>query len=218
MSVFPLVSVLVPNFNSGYFLERCLRSILSQETAYPFETIFVDDASTDDSWRLAQKFKSEIKLLRHGENLGLPSALNTAIDHARGRYVVRVDSDDYIGSQYIELLTLTLESNPLVDAVSCDYTTFESALSGHQTLNWHSSEEEPIGCGIMFRTEHVREIGKFDSEMLYNEDKELIQRFSRSGRKVTRLPIPLYRYRIHESSLSRNEGLVSEFDRRLAQK
>lgn len=99
----PLVSVVVPIYNVEAFLNRCVSSVV-QQTYSNLEIILVDDGSPDrcpqicDDW--AQK-DSRIKVI-HKENAGLGMARNTGIEHATGRFICFLDSDDYIDPETIE--------------------------------------------------------------------------------------------------------------------
>ena len=116
------ISVIVPVYNREKFIGRCLRSLLSQSMGLNnFEILLVDDGSTDATNKIYESFSDEIRIIKHKKNLGLPSALNTGIKKAKGRYVVRVDSDDYVNSEFLQILFLFIAENPKYDAVACDY-------------------------------------------------------------------------------------------------
>ena len=115
------ISVIIPIFNQEKYIGRCLRSILSQSFDESFyEVIVVDDGSNDYSIKILEAFSDKIKIVKHKENLGLPSALNSGIKKARGKYIVRLDSDDYVNFDYLNILYLYIEYNNY-DAVACDY-------------------------------------------------------------------------------------------------
>ena len=88
--------------------------------------------------------------------MGLPSALNTGIKQSSGQFIVRLDSDDFILPEYIFILSSFLKRNKKLDAVKCDYFVIDKMENITRYMN---SEENPIGCGIMFRREHLIEIG-----------------------------------------------------------
>lgn len=99
------VSVIVPVYNVEEYLERCLKSILSQ-THKNFEVILVDDGSTDSSGSLCDEYKqvdNRITVI-HKKNGGLSSARNVGIEHSIGEYLTFIDSDDYIAPDYLEIL------------------------------------------------------------------------------------------------------------------
>lgn len=93
----PLISVIVPIYNTEAYLSRCIESIQSQSLS-ELEIILVDDGSTDQSSSICEKYKKSDDriILIHKENGGLSSARNVGLDTASSEYVGFVDSDDYI--------------------------------------------------------------------------------------------------------------------------
>lgn len=92
----PLVSVVMPVYNAGNFLVEAIKSILSQ-TYKNFEFIIVDDASTDNSWKILKQYarkNKKIKLFRNSENLGVSVTVKRAISESKGNFIARMDADD----------------------------------------------------------------------------------------------------------------------------
>jgi hypothetical protein len=96
-------------------------------------------------------------------------------------------------------------------AVACDY--FKVDNTG-QLISRHSSEKEFVACGIMFTYESLCDIGFYDEDYKMREGHEMIKRF-REKYKVYNLPMPLYKYRIHESNRTNNLEQVENYDRML---
>lgn len=92
-----LVSIIVPVYNSGEFLKRCLESCLRQDFS-DLELIVVDDGSSDNSYEIASDFAGRDSRLHlyHQDNSGASAARNRGLDVAAGDYVMFVDSDDWI--------------------------------------------------------------------------------------------------------------------------
>lgn len=199
MTNIPTVSVIVPVFNQEKFIGRCLRSILSQN--YPrtsFQIIVVDDGSTDRTPYALELFQDEITLLRNGSNQGLPASLNRAIRATSAPFVVRVDADDYVNSNFLNLLNLFLSQNPYMDAIACDYLLVNDR---EEVISRKSCADEPIACGIMFRTEQLIDIGLYDESFLLHEERDLRIRFLKKY-GIHRLELPLYRYRRHDTNMT----------------
>ena len=122
MQQLPLVSVIVPIYNTKTLLSRCVDSIRRQ-TYRRLEILLVDDGSTDNSGALAEKIAMEDKRVRvfHKENGGSSSARNLGIEKARGDFIGFVDSDDYIEPEmYERLLAVAVEENLLMVQISRD--------------------------------------------------------------------------------------------------
>lgn len=101
----PLISIIIPVYNVGHYLNKCLSSCLEQTYAC-VEIICVDDGSTDNSYMLLKKnalIDSRIKILKQ-ENAGVVVARNNAISIANGEYLFFLDADDYIEKNAIKIL------------------------------------------------------------------------------------------------------------------
>lgn len=203
------ISVIIPVFNQERFIGRCLRSILSQSMDQKdYEVIVIDDCSTDNTLRVMDKFLEDVILIKQKENKGLPTALNTGIKKAKGRFIIRLDSDDYVHFEYLNILSLFMKMNSNVDAVSCDYLEVDDK---EKIIDRHYYEENPIGCGIMFRIEQLIEIGLYNEEQLWHEERELMDRFLKKF-IVYHIQFPLYRYRQHDKNMTKNDEMMEKFN------
>jgi glycosyltransferase involved in cell wall biosynthesis len=208
----PIISVLVPAYNAERFIGRAIRSVLNQTVPdRQHEVIAVDDASTDRTAYALELFKDEIEILYNGKKLGLPASLNRAIRAARGKYVVRVDADDYVSHDYLYILQRFLEDNTYMDAVACDYLLVDDS---ENIIERRNCMEHPIGCGIMFRTDHLIEIGSYDDNFLMHEDRDLRVRFLNKY-AIHRIELPLYRYRRHKGNMTNDRAASQQFERQL---
>ncbi len=199
-----LVTLCIPSFNRCEFLGRAIRSALNQTfDKDKYEIIVVDDGSTDRTDLILESFKSEIKIIRNKKNIGLSQSLNKAILRAKGKYFLRLDSDDYINEEYINFLYTTIDLNKgLYDAVKCDYFKIDSNEVITERCN---SEKKPIGCGIIFKINDLIKIGMYSPEKKIFEEIDLIERLTKNKNfKIFRLPLPLYRYRMHEKNMTKS--------------
>lgn len=99
-----LVSIIIPVFNVGSYIEECVESILNQSYTN-IEILLIDDGSTDDSVEKIKRYKdNRIKLFEQEENRGQAAARNIGLDNALGDYYLFVDSDDYIRDDAVEIL------------------------------------------------------------------------------------------------------------------
>ena len=100
------ISVIIPIYNVEKYVEECLESVLSSKLD-DIEIICVDDASNDGSLYKIEQLSakdSRIKIIRHEKNMGLSEARNTGLKYATGKYVLFVDSDDFISSDALSIL------------------------------------------------------------------------------------------------------------------
>lgn len=211
----PRVSVIVAAYNQERFIGRCLRSLLRQ-TIEPeeYEIIVVDDGSTDRTPYALELFHNAIRTITLPENRGLPAALNSGIESASAAYIVRVDADDYVNSNFLLFLEEFLNQNEYMDAVACDYLVVDDS---ERVLRRANAADEPIACGIMFRRAQVLEVGMYDEEFRVHEDKDFRIRFEKQF-SVHRLELPLYRYRRHDTNMTNNEEELRKHYQNLLQK
>ena len=104
-----LVSILVPVFNVGKYLNECIDSLIRQSYSN-IEIVLVDDGSTDGSGEICDLFEREDARIQviHQENFGLSAARNVGLDVMKGDAVVFVDSDDILHPDYIRCMTRTM--------------------------------------------------------------------------------------------------------------
>ena len=211
----PLISVIIPVFNQEKWIGRCLRSLLNQTfNRSAYEIIIVDDGSEDRSDYALELFMDEIVLIKNEKNLGLPVALNKGIKRSKANHIIRVDGDDYVNEHFLFLLHEFLLQNTYMDAVACDYLLIDDEENITERKN---CMEDPIGCGIMFKSSHLFEIGLYDEEFQLHEERELRYRFEKKY-QIHRLELPLYRYRRHENNITNDHEAFEQNERKLKSK
>ena len=211
----PSVSIIVPVLNQEKWIGRCLRSLLNQSmNRNNYEIIVINDGSQDKTSYALELFSDEINLILNDKNLGLPASLNLGIKEARGNYIVRVDADDYVNEKFLDLLYEFMEQNKYMDAIACDYYLVDN---NERILSRINCLDEPIGCGIMFKSADLFELGLYDEEFHLNEEKDLRYRFEQRY-QVSRLELPLYRYRRHRDNITNNKKEMKDFNEKLKSK
>jgi glycosyltransferase involved in cell wall biosynthesis len=209
------VAVIMAAHNEEKYIERALRSCLAQSAPHDlYEVVVVDDGSTDATRRIAESLGDPVRVLSNEVQLGLPASLNRGLKAAHCRFVVRVDADDYVHTDFVRVLTLFLDLNPYMDAVACDYYTVDQR---EEHIEHVSCLERPIGCGIMFRKDRLIELGLYDESFLMAEDLDLRLRFERRW-KMHRVELPLYRYRLHGENMTADSEGYNEHQERALRK
>ena len=96
-------------------------------------------------------FMGDIRYLKNDKKY-LPISLNIGIKNAKGQFLVRVDADDYVHWDYLKILSMHLQLNHSIDAIACDYLLVNDQ---QEILEQVNCLEKPIGCGIMFKIDHL---------------------------------------------------------------
>lgn len=136
----PLVSVIVPCWNLEAYLNETLQSVATQ-TWQRFEVIMVDDASTDGTWEVMQKWENQdnrFHAIRLPVNQGVVAARNTALAIASGEFIALLDGDDVWTADAIEHRVAVASRYPEAKVIATDYSWFEREIAplptGHVTL------------------------------------------------------------------------------------
>ncbi|WP_417909390.1 glycosyltransferase family 2 protein [Candidatus Electronema sp. PJ] len=204
----PRVSVIIPCFNQGQFVDEAVGSVLAQ-TYQDFEIIIVNDGSTDNETNhiLADCTRDKTRVITTS-NQGLSSARNNGIREAVGEYILPLDADDRIGPTYLEQAVRLLDADPELGIVYCKGQYF-----GDRNSEWllpdYSLEEmllnNVIFCTAFFRRVDWEEGGGFDPAMIYGwEDYDFWLSLIERGRQVKRIPEILFDYRIRSDSMLRS--------------
>jgi glycosyltransferase involved in cell wall biosynthesis len=197
----PSISILITAYNVEKYIGRAVRSALNQSLdPKSYEIIVVNDCSTDRTRFALEVFENDIRLLNNETRLGLPASLNRGIRKVKGQFVVRIDGDDYVHRDFLKVLELHLRLNDEMDAVACDYLMVDD---DEVILGRGNVDQDPIACAIMFRIEHLIDIGLYDEQFFSLEDEDLRLRFLKKY-SINRVKLPLYRYRRHKNNMTNN--------------
>ena len=131
----------------------------------------INDGSKDNTKEIIGKFLNKIVYMENKINRGLPYSLNKGIKKAKGKYIVRLDSDDYVNRDFLLILYLFLNQNINFDAVSYDYI-----IDDDNEKVIKEDLKKPIGCAIMFKTDDLIKIGLYNKNFKLHEDKELMEK------------------------------------------
>lgn len=202
----PDVSVIICNYNNARYIGRAIRSCLKQTLdKNRYEIVVVDDCSTDESREVISSFADSVKPIFLVENKGVAEASNVGIKHALGRFIIRVDADDYISPLTLQFLLEILEQNPDIGFVYSDHLRVDDDERVLKRINLDTLNLlTRHGAGIMFRKSYMEAIGLYKPELRNAEDYDLIKRYIKNWDGF-HLPIPLYRYRLHDMNMTRDE-------------
>jgi len=210
-----LVSIIITNYNYGKFIHRCLRSCINQsihENSY--EIIVVDDNSNDDSVKIIQEYKEflpNLVFIKNQKNLGVARSANIAIKKSKAKYVVRIDSDDYVNTEFLSILSCYMSEHPRTLGVSCDYYLIGENKNKTKIM---SCKDNPISCGIMYDRSKLLKLGLYNPSFRHREEEELRQRL---GKKydIHYLNFPLYRYQLHKKNKTKSKDYKKKFNSKI---
>ncbi len=141
----PKVSIILPTYNYAHYLPAALESLLAQ-TYKNFEVIVVDDASSDNTKQVINKFLNQsdkIKYFKNRKNLGPAKNFNRGLSYASGQYVVFFHPDDLFAPQFLEKQVRILDANPNIGVVFCLSHTINS--QGKIIGKQKSAYVKPVG-------------------------------------------------------------------------
>lgn len=230
MASAPLVSVIIPVYDPGPYLEKCLESVCGQTLA-DLEIICVDDRSTDSSPAVLQDWAARdprIAVLSHTKNRGCAAARNTGMDRARGVYIHFMDSDDWIDPGYLEELVtiaeweklpLVMNSHIQLEFPDDTHLRFEPGSFG-DTIGFETTGfvdyPSNIGnftysnCCCLYRRDYLGALGvHFPEGLDYTDNYFHIATFL-PQKKIYLTNNNIYHYAIHNNSICTKDYEIAE--------
>jgi glycosyltransferase involved in cell wall biosynthesis len=236
----PKVTVLIPNYNYGHFLEKRIQSVLNQ-TYQDFEIIYLDNASTDNSLQVFAKFVGDkrIRAIYNQFNSGTPyTQWSKGMREAKGEYVWIAESDDYADQRLLFELVTTLDKYPTVGIAYCQSWKIDendNTLSSLQEWTadldeqrWkkdfvNSGKDEcsrylifkctiPNASAVLIRRSVYEKVGGVDEKMRVSADWLLWAKMLLAS-DIAFVAEPLNYYRKHGDSLTKHShqgGLLLE--------
>lgn len=232
-----IISIIIPVYNSEKYIEKTVQSVLDQSYK-EFELLIVDDGSYDNSYqilKLLSKQDSRIHLF-HQKNKGVSTARNIALDHATGKYIVFIDSDDYLPKDALKIRIEDINDNdllitsfqkvdeygnvieqeagnePITDVIcpACEVidNLFYSGKYGYQGYLWTK----------LFRKEYIDQGNiRFNSDLAYNEDRLFVLQYLKRCNKVRIIENQTYYYvqrnnsKMGQMTMAFSENMMSDF-------
>lgn len=224
----PLVSVVVPAYNSALYVGMAVRSALDQD--YPNkEIIVVNDGSTDNTADILAQFGARIVVVNQS-NSGVAAARNLGMQTARGAYIALLDADDAWLPGKLRKQVDYLSAHPELAAVYCAWREWQPDAHGQFTLPRLSREEmeqdgiEAQDSGwlynklflesvihtttLLMRREIMEQVGQFDPTLRRGQDYDYWFRMSRLA-PIHKLRAVLSLYRIHPESITHKPHQVN---------
>lgn len=210
------VSIIVPIYNVKDYLGRCIDSLLSQ-TYENIEILLVDDCSSDGSAAVAAEYAGKAPnkciFIQRSQNGGLSAARNTGLKSLTGEWVTFVDSDDWVDSDYIEVLLNTALSDGADIVMSCFYHSYPSGIDqfvspvGDMTTGSSHCEKiahsDSCACTRLFKASLFKDNGIiFPEDIWRSEDIATVIPMLTKTSKISIVKKAMYHYFQRSSSLS----------------
>ena len=226
------VSVIVPVYNAGSYLEKCLDSIL-QQTYTNLELILVNDGSTDQSAAICERYKQQDQRVKvfHKQNGGVASSRNRALEAVTGDYILFVDNDDWLEMDHIELLHDLLQRSQADIAIG-NFTQFMEDDGNflihvgenqyfekvYSPFDWFKHQYDPkynlsqcftVPWAKLYKAELFKEI-------VYPTDKKVEDDYTTykvylQADKIAYMNKPIYLHRKRDTSVTRQVSLADVF-------
>jgi glycosyltransferase involved in cell wall biosynthesis len=204
----PEVSVIIPCYNQGQYIDEAVESVLAQSFD-DYEIIIINDGSTDKyTSELLKNYSRPKTKIIHSSNHGLPAARNMAISEASGKFILPLDADDKIGKDYLIKASEILNKDRDIGILYC-----AAELFGDKNGKWNLPDytiekiliENMIFATAFFRKEDWQKVGGYNPNMKAGwEDWDFWLSIISLGRKVYKIPDVLFYYRIKKHSMTKN--------------
>ncbi len=209
-----LVTVYITNHNYARFITQSIKSVLDQ-TIQDFELLIIDDGSTDNSKQIIEQFRDHPKVgIIYQRNKGLNITNNIAMRAARGKFLMRLDADDFLAPDALEIMSNILEKDDSLGLVFPDYyyVDAQGAVTGEERRHHFDSEvslyDQPAhGACTMIRLSFLKELGGYNESFTCQDGYDLWIKFV-VHHKVTNVNKPLFFYRRHGKNLTTNEEKI----------
>ena len=209
----PLITVYITNFNYGKFVKKAINSVLNQ-TFKNYELIIIDDGSKDKSIEIIKEFqnKKNIQII-YQKNKGLVVSNNLALRLSKAKYIMRLDSDDWLDPHALEIMSNILERDKKISLVFPDYYEVDKngkildQVRRHDFKKVKLLDQPAHGACTMIRKENLIDIGGYDEEFSCQDGYYLWLKFIKKY-VVRNVNLPLFYYRQHEKSLSKNNKKI----------
>ena len=193
----PLVTVLMSVHNNEKVVDRAVRSILDQSYT-DFEFLIINDASTDNTPGILRSYQDErLRIINNEKNLGLTRSLNLGLEEAKGKYIARIDADDFSFPDRLEKQVDFLRRNPEFILLGTSFNIVDSNNQTVKELIFDTSPEKLYydlffqnmiaHSSAIFKLSEVLKTGGYDEDYIYAQDYALWLKLADRG-KIWVLP------------------------------
>lgn len=208
-----LITVYITNYNYGKYIDKCIESVLSQ-TYKNIEILIIDDGSKDNSKRIIQKYAKNKKIkIVFQKNKGLITTNNIAVKLSNGKYIMRVDADDWLEKNAVEILYKEIKKDPKVAMVFSNYfevNDYGNIITEYRRHNFKKIKilDKPAhgACSLIDKTK-ILLVGGYNENLTCQDGYDIWFKFINKF-KVKHISKSLFYYRQHEKSLSKDQSKI----------
>ena len=211
----PTISIIIPTHNRESLIPFSIDSVLRQ-TCTDWELLIVDDASTDGTARVVEKYLADprIRYIRQAENQGISRTRNHGLQEARGTYVAMLDSDDiWIDQEKLAKQIAAFDANPKLGIVGTWMTAIDETGKTLQNISFAEKDADIrknflyknhiMQSSVLFLKQAAVDAGGYDETLATMEDHDLWLNIA-TKYEVETLPSYALGYRIHPQSITKN--------------
>tara|TARA_B100001059_G_C17831479_1_gene584959 strand:- start:1162 stop:2520 length:1359 start_codon:yes stop_codon:yes gene_type:complete len=211
----PLVTVYITNHNYGKFISKSIESVLKQ-TYQKFQLIIIDDGSTDNSFKLIQQYQNKNKdiIILKQKKRGLVASNNIAINLAKGKYIMRLDADDWLHKNALKEMVSVIDKKPKAAMVFPDYYVVDvngkiiSRFMRHDFKKVNLKDQPAHGACSLIRLKILKKIGGYDEKFMCQDGYYIWMKLLKYH--VENINKPLFYYRKHGSNLTSNTSFINK--------
>jgi len=208
------VTIYITNYNYGRYIEKAIKSCINQ-TFKNIDIVIIDDGSTDNSKNVIKQFSQKYKniFVIFQKNKGLIKSCNRALYSAKGKYILRLDADDWLHKNAIKIMYNYLENNNRAEFVFSDYYEVNDKgkiLFQYKRHNFNKVKmyDQPAhGACALFRTQTLKLMGGYDEKFTCQDGLDIWLRYIKKFQTYN-INQPLFYYRQHNLSLTKNRGKI----------
>lgn len=211
----PLITVYITNHNYEKFISKSIQSVLNQSFKR-YELIIIDDGSTDNSINVINKYckKSKDIIFVKQKKRGLVASNNIAISLAKGKYIMRLDADDWLKKDALKEMFKIIDKSDETAMVFPDY--YEVDINGKKILRFvrHNFKKVDLkdqpahGACSLIRLSILKKIGGYDEKFMCQDGYYIWMKLLKYN--VKNINKPLFYYRKHGSNLTSNISLINK--------
>ena len=193
------ITIVICSYNNSKYLAKCLKSIFNQHRYNKyFDVILIDDKSTDNSLKVANRFinNKNLTIIKNSKNIGLVESCNKAIKKSKSKYIIRVDSDDYVSKNFLKNFLKYIDKN--YDFIFSNY----KILTQSSVKNINITKfKDLISCSVAFKKNIFNQINGYRNFLW--EEYDFYIRYLKKTKKIKKISKFLYNYRHHKNNMTK---------------